>query len=198
MQVLIAMIPSGLCAQTGTGARRGEGPSGDARVQSFVIPARRTGTRLVGMALTCGRGLSGTPSGGALSAISTARANAAAPFAYVVQPGDTVYGISRKLGVPLREVIDANTLQPPYTLSVSQSLSISNPRRHVIRPGETMYGISRGYGVEMTELLRLNGIAPPYTIPPGATLVLPAARLGSASPTPPPALHAPATPHPPA
>ncbi len=102
----------------------------------------------------------------------------AAPFAYVVQPGDTVYGISRKLGVPLREVIDANALKPPYTLSVSRSLRISNPRRHAVRRGETVYGISRGYGVEMTELVRLNGIAPPYRISPGASLVLPAAPRG--------------------
>lgn len=99
----------------------------------------------------------------------------AMPFAYVVRPGDTVYGISRKLGVSLREVIDANALRPPYTLSVSQTLRIPNPRRHAVKRGETVYGISRGYGVEMTELVRLNGIEPPYTITPGAQLVLPAA-----------------------
>ncbi len=101
------------------------------------------------------------------------------PFAYVVQRGDTVYGISRKLGVPLREVIDANVLTPPYSLRVSQSLRIPNPRRHAVRRGETVYGISRDYGVEMTELVRLNGIAPPYTISLGAQLVLPAAAIGA-------------------
>ncbi len=102
---------------------------------------------------------------------------AKAPFTYVVRPGDTVYGVSRKLGVPLRAVIDANDLKPPYSLRVSQSLRISNPRRHVIQRGETMYGISRGYGVELTELVRLNRIAAPYTLTPGASLVLPAAPL---------------------
>ncbi len=104
-----------------------------------------------------------------------AKPDRAIPFAYVVQPGDTVYGISRKLGVPLRDVIDGNALAPPYTLSVAQSLRIPNPRRHQVRPKETVYGISRHYGVEMTELVRLNRIAPPYTISLGARLVLPAA-----------------------
>lgn len=101
-------------------------------------------------------------------------AAANSPYAYVVQPGDTVYGIARKLGVPLREVMDANALSPPYTLSVAQTLRIPNPRRHTVKRGDTVYGISRAYSVEMSELVRLNGIAPPYTISPGGTLVLPA------------------------
>lgn len=103
------------------------------------------------------------------------------PFTYVVRAGDTVYGVSRKLGVPLRAVIDANDLKPPYSLRVSQSLRIPNPRRHVIKRGETMYGISRGYGVELTELVRLNRIAAPYTLTPGASLVLPAAPNAQAA-----------------
>ena len=103
-----------------------------------------------------------------------AGASGAAPFTYSVRAGDTVYGIARKLGVPLRAVIDANGLGPPYTLSVAQPLRIPNPRRHKVKRGETVYGISRAYGVEMSELVRLNRIGPPYTISPGARLVLPA------------------------
>ena len=116
----------------------------------------------------------------------------AVPFTYVVRAGDTVYGIARKLGVPLREVIDANRLRPPYTLSVAQTLRIPNPRRHQVKRGETVYGISRGYGVEMSELVRLNRIKPPYTISPGARLVLPARpdapppKLAGAKPAPSP------------
>ena len=114
------------------------------------------------------------------------------PFAYLVQPGDTVYGISRKLSVPLREVIDANALSPPYTLSVSQTLRIPNPRRHTVRRGDTVYGISRAYGVEMSELVRLNGVEPPYTISPGVRLVVPAAVKGKAGPQSPGKLAPPA------
>ncbi|MFQ5775173.1 MAG: peptidoglycan DD-metalloendopeptidase family protein [Kiloniellaceae bacterium] len=93
--------------------------------------------------------------------------------AYRVRPGDTVYGISRRLSVPLRGVIDANGLGPPYVLSVGQILRIPNPRRHVVQAGDTVYGISRRYGVDMTALVRLNRIASPYTIAPGDRLILP-------------------------
>ncbi len=100
---------------------------------------------------------------------------ASVPFAYLVQAGDTVYGVSRKLGVPLRAVIDANVLSPPYILSIGQTLRVPNPRRHEVKRGETVYGISRAYGVEMSELVRLNGIDPPFTISSGALLVVPVA-----------------------
>lgn len=94
---------------------------------------------------------------------------------YVVQRGDTVFGISRKFEVPLRSVIDANDLQPPYTLRVGQAIQVPRQRIHVVEPGNTVYGISRTYGVDLSELVRLNDIAAPYTIAVGQRLVLPTA-----------------------
>ena len=103
-------------------------------------------------------------------------ARSATLVSYRVQPGDTVYGISRRLSVPLRGVIDTNGLKPPYILSVGRNLRIANPRRHVVRPGDTVYGIARTYGVEMSELVRFNRIEAPYTIAPGRVLILPVGR----------------------
>jgi len=102
---------------------------------------------------------------------------------YRVELGDTVYGVSRRRGVPIRDVIEANGLTPPFTLKVGQVLLIPSPRRHVVRPGDTVYGIARRYGVDLTELVRFNGIAPPYTISPGQDLVLPT-MAGPAAATP--------------
>ena len=62
-----------------------------------------------------------------------------------VRPGETVYRISRLYGVPIRGLIDANGLAPPYTLAVGQDLKIVAPPSHEVRPGETVYGISRQY-----------------------------------------------------
>lgn len=92
---------------------------------------------------------------------------------YRVALGDTVYGVSRRHGVPIRDVIEANRLTPPFTLKVGQVLLIPSPRRHIVRPGDTVYGISRDYRADLTELVRLNGIASPYTIAPGQSLILP-------------------------
>ena len=94
---------------------------------------------------------------------------------YRVRAGDTVYGVARRFGVPLRGVIDANGLRPPYALNVGQALKIREPRRHVVAKGETVYGLSRRYGVDLTQLVRLNRIKTPYKIAPGQTLVLPVA-----------------------
>lgn len=92
---------------------------------------------------------------------------------YRVQPGDTVYGISRRFAATLRGVIEANRLAPPFILKVGRMMRIPNPRVHTVRAGETVYGISRGYGVDMRELVRLNRIVPPYTIALGKRLVVP-------------------------
>ncbi|RMD62553.1 MAG: M23 family metallopeptidase [Alphaproteobacteria bacterium] len=111
-------------------------------------------------------------------ATAPASATAATVFAYRVQAGDTVYGIARRLGVPLRSVIEANRLAPPYRLAVGQTLRIPNPRIHVVRPGDTVYGVARAYGIEMNALVRLNRISPPYLISPGDKLVLPVWSAG--------------------
>ncbi|MEM7651726.1 MAG: LysM peptidoglycan-binding domain-containing protein, partial [Pseudomonadota bacterium] len=42
-----------------------------------------------------------------------------------VQPGETLYAISRNTGVPLNDLIQANGLQPPYHIRIGQVLSLS-------------------------------------------------------------------------
>jgi murein DD-endopeptidase MepM/ murein hydrolase activator NlpD len=92
---------------------------------------------------------------------------------HTVAKGDSVYGLARRYQVPIRAIIDANDLTPPYTLYVGQEIRIPVPRRHVVARGDTVYGISRAYGVDMSELTRLNDIQPPYEIAPGQVLVIP-------------------------
>ncbi|MCH8002208.1 MAG: M23 family metallopeptidase [Proteobacteria bacterium] len=96
-----------------------------------------------------------------------------ATVSYRVQAGDTVYGVARRFAVPLRTMIDANRLTPPYALRVGQALRVPNPRRHIVAAGDTVYGVARRYGVPAAQLVRLNAIKPPYTISPGQDLILP-------------------------
>ncbi len=96
----------------------------------------------------------------------------------IVRKGDTVWGIARRAGVPVRTIISANGLQAPFTLRPGQGLRIPTARRHVVQRGDTIYGISRRYGIDMTSLVRLNRLKVPYTIRPNQALRLPAtARL---------------------
>ncbi len=92
---------------------------------------------------------------------------------YYVTTKDTLYSISRRFHVPLRSLIDANGLKPPYTLRIGQKLRLPKARSYTVVKGDTVYGISRRHGVDMSELMRLNGIKPPYTISVGQSLHVP-------------------------
>lgn len=116
-------------------------------------------------------------------ASSVSAAEPSSAVAYRVQAGDTVYGVSRHFAVPVRGVIDANSLQSPYRLRVGQVLQVPNPRRHRVQAGDTVYGVARRYGIEQSQIVRLNRIAAPYAITPGQSLVLAASpATGAASP----------------
>ncbi|WP_188574674.1 peptidoglycan DD-metalloendopeptidase family protein [Tistrella bauzanensis] len=91
----------------------------------------------------------------------------------VVERGDTLYAISRRNNVPLRALIEANHLQPPYTIYPGNRLVLPARRVHVVRQNETLYGISRAYDVEMSALAQANGLKQPFIVTPGMQLVVP-------------------------
>ncbi len=121
----------------------------------------------------------------ATAARAPARALSGGPVeavAYRIQAGDTVYGVARRFAVPVRGVIDANRLHPPYGLRVGQVLRVPHPRRHRVQAGDTVYGVARRYGIDPSQIVSLNRIAAPYAIAPGQSLVLPAAAPTAGSP----------------
>jgi murein DD-endopeptidase MepM/ murein hydrolase activator NlpD len=92
---------------------------------------------------------------------------------YRVFPGDTVYGVAERFGVPVRTLIEDNGLKPPYRLSSGQQLRVPARQEHVVEPGETLFGIARIYGVDQSSVARLNNLSPPYQLRPGTRLNLP-------------------------
>lgn len=104
---------------------------------------------------------------------SVARHVGPIPPSVVVQRGDTVYGISRRFGIPMRSIIDANRLAPPYALTVGQSLVLPRPTVYTVERGDTLSGIARNFGLDMGDIARLNGLRSPYVIHVGQTLSLP-------------------------
>ena len=97
------------------------------------------------------------------------------PNAITVTKGDTLYSISRRYDVPLRDLITTNNLTPPYTLSIGQVIRIPSAKYHIVAKGDTLYSISKAYGVDLTTLSRVNHIEPPYTLAIGQRLDLPGA-----------------------
>lgn len=90
-----------------------------------------------------------------------------------VRQGETVWSLSQRLGVPQRELIDANGLKPPYTLKAGQTLLVPAGRTYLVVAGDTVSALSRRFGVPMNELVRLNRLQSPYTIFVGQALRLP-------------------------
>ena len=108
------------------------------------------------------------------------------PDVVTVQPGETLYAISRRYDVPVRSLIEANGLQPPYSLNAGRRLAVPQLRQHIVQPGETLYSVSRLYGVDTSSLAGSNGLEPPYVVRVGQPLVLPAPveTAGARAPTP--------------
>ena len=96
-----------------------------------------------------------------------------------VGPNDTVYEISRRYGVPMRDIILANQLQPPYRLYVGQDLRLPAPSRYVVRSGDTVFSISRRFNVDMRTVVQMNGIKPPYQIRVGQQMRLPSREIAT-------------------
>lgn len=115
-------------------------------------------------------------------------AASSATSVYTVKKGDTLYAISRRYSVPVRDLIRTNGFKAPYALEIGQRVSVPSARVHVVKKGETGYGISRAYGVTVAALMQENGIKAPYTLEIGQTLRLPggaaAATAQTASRTP--------------
>ena len=86
------------------------------------------------------------------------------PNSVVVQKGDTLYSLSRKYQVPLRGMIEENSLSAPYALSIGQTLRLPKRQTHIVAKGDTLYSISKKYNVDLTSLSRLNGLEAPYTL----------------------------------
>jgi murein DD-endopeptidase MepM/ murein hydrolase activator NlpD len=129
--------------------------------------------------LLAGCNFSGRPSQEPPKAASPAVAEPApaasgqGPGAYSAFPGDTVYGVAQRFGVPVRTLIETNGLKPPYRLVAGQRLQVPERQEHVVQSGDTLLAISRIYGVDQSSLARVNNLKPPYALKAGQRLTLP-------------------------
>lgn len=147
-------------------------------------------TLLVTAVLVTGCARSGPPAPVDQRARDTASPNTVAPPAggeVTVQPGESLYAIARRNQVPLKALIDTNSLNPPYTLRPGQRLTLPRLRVHEVQAGETVTTIARRYSVSVSELVRTNRIDPPHTIRTGQLLVLPQPADPQPAPAAPPA-----------
>lgn len=91
----------------------------------------------------------------------------AAGAVHVVQPGDTLSGISRRYGVPTSSLRKDNKVSGDL-IRVGQKLNISGdravgdtnePTYHIVRPGDTLSGISIQYAVPIAQIKKDNSLS---------------------------------------
>lgn len=104
------------------------------------------------------------------------------PDEIVVERGDTLYSLSKRYDIQLRDLIDANNLRPPYTLRIGQVLKVPVSNYHVVKKGDTLYSLSRQYGVDVKTLAANNDIEAPYTLIIGQRLSINGRKNGYSAP----------------
>ena len=93
---------------------------------------------------------------------------------HVVQPGDTLFRLSRQYNLPMERLIQDNQLPNPAQLVVGQALVLRFPAlTHVVREGDTLSSLSQSYQVPAVQLLRNNpSLEGRDRLTPGQTLVI--------------------------
>ncbi|NTW72024.1 MAG: LysM peptidoglycan-binding domain-containing protein [Eubacteriaceae bacterium] len=110
---------------------------------------------------------------------------------YVVQSGDTLWGISRKYGVTVQQIVTANNITNANLINVGQVLIIPgissvNPTtgiKYTVRAGDTLWGISRKYGVTVQQIASANNITNVSLIHIGQVLTIPTSTSQPPAPT---------------
>jgi murein DD-endopeptidase MepM/ murein hydrolase activator NlpD len=81
--------------------------------------------------------------------------------------------VATRYQVTPQSVIEANGLQPPYSLRKGQRLKLVPRRTHIVRPGDSVYTISQRYAVSQYQLAQLNFLKTPFELKIGQKLQLP-------------------------
>lgn len=79
---------------------------------------------------------------------------------YVVQSGDSLWSIARKLNLTVEELKAANNLTS-NNLSIGQRLRIpvsETPITYVVKSGDNLYAIARQYNTTVNEIKRKNNL----------------------------------------
>lgn len=92
---------------------------------------------------------------------------------HTVHAGDTLWSISQRYNVPLRDLMDINEVRPPYELNTGERLMLPAPNTYEVRKGDSLSSIARMFKISVRDLSRLNEVPSPYIIHPGQTLRVP-------------------------
>jgi LysM repeat protein len=114
---------------------------------------------------------------------SVTTAEATPPSTYVVVSGDSLFGISRKLGVGFSDLLSANDLTAASVILPGQQLVVpggtpapatASGLSYTVKAGDSLGRIASKHGVSLTALLSVNAMTVNSLILPGQVIQLPA------------------------
>jgi len=95
---------------------------------------------------------------------------------YTLRRGDTLYSVSRKLRVPLDDLLRANNITDPNSLKVGARIEVPEAYGEVrAQRGDTLYSIARRFAISVSELRRINSLASDHVLKVGEALRVPEA-----------------------
>jgi len=103
------------------------------------------------------------------------------PTMYVVQPGDNLYRISLKFGVPIEAIVAVNHIVNPWYIQAGQVLLIPGDasevpppqQTYVVKPGDTVWSIAAKFRVTPWDIIKINNLHNPNLIFVGQELRIP-------------------------
>jgi murein DD-endopeptidase MepM/ murein hydrolase activator NlpD len=108
---------------------------------------------------------------------------------YLVRPGDSLWSISDRVGVPISQLAAANGLENPDWVPAGRVLTVprggatlvgtgpvvASPGRYTVRSGDSLLGIASRTGVSVGRLAAAKSITDPDFLTVGQVLTIPAA-----------------------
>ncbi len=180
-------------------------PLGQARAASYVV---QPGDTLSGIAARANVSVASLAAANGLDNVDYVRAGvtlvipgttvdtAAGNGSYLVQPGDTLIGISARFGVSIATIRALNPSLGAYLLagqrlevcqgcsSGSGSSAPSNgtsANEYVVQPGDTLTSIASHYGISVSSVLTANSLADANLILVGTRIAIPAESASTVS-----------------
>ncbi len=91
----------------------------------------------------------------------------------MVSEGDTLWNISQRYRLPIRDIIDLNDLKPPYALPLGTRLKLPAPLDYTVKAGDSVHGVAAMFGASVSRLVQVNALPAPYQLHVGQVLRIP-------------------------